>query len=62
MNYFAITKDALMAEKASMEQRYQAILDKKLSLDLMVGKGGLLFVFGCHLSRYIFSQPRHGGM
>ena len=27
---------------------------KKPSLDFMLGKGGLLFVYGCHVSRYVF--------
>ena len=38
MNYFEMTTDALLAEKAAVEKCYEEILAKKLSLDLSRGK------------------------
>ena len=38
MNYFEMTTDALLAEKARLDQRYEEILAQKLSLDLSRGK------------------------
>ncbi len=40
MNYFSMSKDALMAEKKALDAQYQAILNQKLSLDLSRGKPG----------------------
>ncbi len=40
MNYFEMSKEALLAEKAAMDQKYEEILGKKLSLDLSRGKPG----------------------
>ncbi len=38
MNYFEMTTEALLAEKAAVEKKYEEILAKKLSLDLSRGK------------------------
>ena len=37
-NYFEMSREALLAEKAAMDQKYEGILGKKLSLDLSRGK------------------------
>ncbi len=38
MNYFEMTTEGLLAEKAAVEKKYEEILAKKLSLDLSRGK------------------------
>ncbi len=40
MNYFQMSKEALLAEKCRVEKEYEAVKAKKLSLDLSRGKPG----------------------